>query len=139
MATITDHASANSTTSTATLDVTGVTAAVGDWLVLACAADNAGTAGVSSTSATITDGAGNTWTRRSETNNTPGGAVSDGTTLSIWTCAVTSALSSATITINFSPNTASKAAILKKIAPAIQAMACGTVAEVEQLLAKVAA
>lgn len=118
MATITDHATANSTTSTATLDVTGITAAVGDFLVLACAADNAGASGVSSTSATITDAAGNTWTRQSVTPNSPGSAASDGTTLSIWTCPVTATLSSATITINFSPNTTSKAAILKKIVPA---------------------
>ena len=118
MATITDHASANSTASGATLSLTGVTAAIGDWLVLACAADNAGTAGVSSTSASITDGAGNTWTRQAVTTNSPGGSVSDGTTLSIWTCPVTATLSSATITINFSPNTTSKAAILKKLAPA---------------------
>ena len=118
MATITDHASANSTSSGATLSLTGVTAAVGDWLILACAADNSGASGVSSTSASITDAAGNTWTSRSQVNYTPGGAADDGTTLRIWTCAVTSALSSATVTINFSPNTASKAAILKKIVPA---------------------
>lgn len=108
---------ATSTSSGATLDVTGITASVGDMLVLACEADNAGTAGVSSTSATITDAAGNTWTRRSVTTNSPGGSANDGTTLSIWTCLVTFALSSATITINFSPNTTSKAALLKKYVP----------------------
>ena len=93
MATITDHASANSTSSGATLSLTGVTAAVGDWLILACAADNSGASGVSSTSASITDAAGNTWTSRSQVNYTPGGAADDGTTLRIWTCAVTSARS----------------------------------------------
>lgn len=116
--TFTDVGSGNSTTAGATLDVTGVTAAIGTLLVLACAADNAGTAGVSSTSATITDAAGNTWTRRSVVNRTETGAASDGTTLSIWTCPVTSTLSSATITLNFSPDTTSKAAILQKVAAA---------------------
>ncbi len=81
------------------------------------AADNAGTSGVSATSATITDAAGNTWTRRSETNYTPGGVVSDGTTLSIFTAPITSTLSSATITVNFSPDVTAKAAVLKKITP----------------------
>ncbi len=115
--TITDLASATSTTSGSTLNVTGITAAVGDMLVLACAADNA-SGGGSSTSATITDAAGNTWTRRSVTNQNDVLSVSnDGTTLSIWTSLLTHALSSATITINFSPNTTSKAAILKKVSP----------------------
>lgn len=115
--TISNVTTANSTTSGATLDLTGVSAAIGDWLVLAVAADNAGAAGVSATSASITDAAGNTWTRRSETNNTPTGAANDGTTLSIWTCPVTATLSSATITVNFSPNTTAKAALLKKVVP----------------------
>lgn len=115
--TISNVTTANSTTSGATLDLTGVSAAIGDWLVLAVAADNFGAAGISSTSSTITDAAGNTWTQRSSTNNTPAAAAQDGTTLTIWTCAVTATLSSATITVNFSPNTTAKAALLKKVVP----------------------
>lgn len=115
--TITNVTTATSTTSGATLDLTGITAAVGDTLILACAADDAGTAGVSSTSATITDAAGNTWNRHSETNRTQAGNASDGTTLSIWSSELGFALSSATITINFSPNTTSKTAILYKVVP----------------------
>lgn len=117
MATFSDVTTATSTSSGATLDVTGITASVGDLLILACAADNNGTAGVSSTSASITDAAGNTWTRQSETNQTAGVAA-DGTTLSIWTSVLAFALSSSTITINFSPNTTAKVAALKKAVPA---------------------
>lgn len=98
----------NSTSSGATLDVT-ITAAVGTTVYLACAADNAGASGVSSTSASITDAAGNTWARLAETNRT-GGVAGDGTTDSIWQGLITSALVAATVTINFSPNTTSKAA-----------------------------
>jgi hypothetical protein len=118
MATITAHATANSIVSGATLSVTGITAAVGDFLILECMADNAGAAGVSSTSAAITDATGNTWTRQSETTVSPGGVANDGGTLSIWTCLVTVALVAASIDINFSPNTTSKVALLQKIAPA---------------------
>lgn len=118
MATVSNGPSAVSNASGSTLAITGVTATIGDFLVLAVAADNNGTAGASSTSASITDPAGNTWTRRSETNRTAAGVAADGITLSIWTCPVTVALSSATITVNFSPNTTAKAALIKKIAPA---------------------
>lgn len=115
--TISNVATAASTTSGATLDITGVTASVGDWLVLAVAADNAGTSGASSLSTSITDAAGNVWTHRATTNYTPGGAAGDGTTLGIFTAEVTHALSSATLTVNFSPNTTAKAAALKKVVP----------------------
>lgn len=114
--TTTNVTTATRTTSGATLQLTGITAAVGVMLVLACAADNSGASGVSATSATITDAAGNTWTRESETNQTAG-AADDGTTLSIWTCTVTNALSSAAIDINFSPNVVAAAAALKQVAP----------------------
>lgn len=115
--TISNVTTANSTTAGPTLALTGITAAVGEWLVLAVAADNNGPAGASSTSASITDAAGNTWTQRASTNYTPGATAADGTTVSIWTCVVTHALSSATITVNFSPDTTAKAAVLKKASP----------------------
>lgn len=118
MATITNHASASSNSSGATLDVTNITAAVGDFLILACTADNAGASGASSTSSSITDAAGNTWSHRAQTLRTPGSASNDGTTQNIWTCKVTNALSSSTITVNFSPNTTVKVAAVWKLAPA---------------------
>lgn len=117
MATITNHATASSNSSGATLDVTNITAAVGDFLLLACTADNAGASGASSTSSSITDAAGNTWSHRAQTNRTPGSASNDGTTQNIWTCKVTVALVAATITISFSPNTTVKVAAVWKIAP----------------------
>lgn len=93
------------------------TAAAGTMLVLACSADNRGLLGVSSLSTTVTDTAGNTWVNRSLTNYTPGGAASDGITLGIWTCRVTAAMVAATVTLNFSPTTAGRAAILYLVTP----------------------
>jgi len=128
MATYSDGPTASSTASAATLDVTGVDAAIGDLLVLFAAANNTGTAGASSTSTTVTDPAGNTWTPQAQTNQTPGGVANDGTTLTIWTCLVTNALVAATLTLNFSPSTTSKAAGLQKAVPAAGcAMAVGAV------------
>lgn len=115
--TITDEASANSTTSGGTLPLT-VTAAVGALLLLVVAADNAGTAGAASlSSSAVSDSAGNVWVNRTLTNQTAG-VVSDGTTLGVWTCMVSSALSAGTVTVAFSPNTTAKAAVIKKIVPA---------------------
>lgn len=117
--TVSNVTTANSTTSSATLAVTGVTASIGDMLILAVAADNAGTAGAASLSTSVTDSKGNTWDNRGGiVNQTAGGAANDGTTLSIWTCLVTIALSSDTVTCNFAPNTASTCATLKKASPA---------------------
>lgn len=128
MATYSDGPTANSTTSGSTLAITGVTAAIGDLLVLFCAADNAGTAGVTSTSTSITDAAGNTWTSQTPTHQSPGNTANDGTDLSIWTSLITATLTAATITINFSPNTTSKAAAIQQAVPAAGcAMVVGTV------------
>jgi hypothetical protein len=107
--------SANSTTSGATLNVTGVTAAVGDMLIVCISADNSGSAGASSISS-VTDAASNTYTSRALTNRDPG-AANAGNTLDIFTTIVTSALSSQTVTVNFSPNTPSKAAVIWKAVP----------------------
>jgi len=115
--TITNEASANDTVSGATLALT-VTAAVGTLLMLGVAADNAGTAGAASLSSSVTDSAGNTWTNQSLLNRTNAGVASDGITLGIWTCMVTTALVAGTVTVNFSPSTASRAAIIKKVTPA---------------------
>lgn len=108
---------ATSTSSTATLTETGVTAAVGAWLLVCVAADNAGTSGAAALSSTLTDSAGNVYALQSLTNRTAG-AENDGTTLGIWLARVTTALSSGTITASFSPNATSKAMTIKQIVTA---------------------
>lgn len=114
--TIANLSTANSTTSSSTLTISGITASIGDWLVVAVAADNAGSSGAISLSATMTDSAGNSYTNRGLFNRTAG-TTSDGTTLGIFTAPVTSALSSGSITVNFSPSTTSKSAIVKRLRP----------------------
>jgi copper chaperone CopZ len=114
--TVSSVTTANSTSSSATLSITGVSAAVGDWLVVFVGSDNSGTSGANPIT-TIEDSAGNTWTQRTQRNNTPGSTANDGVSSKSWTAPITSALSSGTITINFSPNVASKAALVKKIVP----------------------
>jgi hypothetical protein len=114
--TISNTGTVGNTTSSATLAITGITAAVGDWLVVHVAADNNGTAGAASLSTTMTDSAGNTFVNRSITNRTAG-AVADGVTLGLWTAEVTSAISNGSITVNFSPSTPAKAAVVKRVAP----------------------
>lgn len=109
--TITNGPTAASIVSGATLALTNVDGAVGDMLVLAAAADNSGASGVASMSATVTDSAGNTWINRTLKNQTAG-VVSDGTTLGIWTSLLTTALVAGTVTLSFSPNTPSRAALL---------------------------
>lgn len=113
--TISNVNSANSTTASATLAVTGVTADVNDWLVVIVSADNAGTNGASALS-TVTDSASNSYSLRSDTTNDPSNA-SAGISLGIYTSKITAALSSGSITINFSPNVTSKAAVVKRVVP----------------------
>lgn len=107
--TISDLGNAGSTSSTATL-VTGstITAASGDMLVALVAADNNGASGVASLTS-VQDSQSNTWTQRALINYTPGSSAADGATLGIFTATVSNALSSGTVTANFSPNTTSKA------------------------------
>lgn len=126
--TITDAGNGTSTSSGATV-ATGatVTASVGDWLVAVIGADNAGASGVASLT-TVTDSAGNTWTQRAKPNQTAG-ATNDGATLGIFVCeGVTNALSSGTVTANFSPNTTSKAIEVYRVQPGagetVQFVAC---------------
>lgn len=113
---ITQASSRNSITSGPNLPLLSVTAAVGDILVLLIAAGNAGAAGISSISG-VSDSAGNTWTDRGTTNQTPGGVAADGTTHSQWTTLVSTPLAAGTVTVAFSPNTITKAAILLRIQP----------------------
>lgn len=115
--TISNVATATSTTSGATLAIPGVTASVGEWLIVAVAADNAGTLGAASLQSSMTDSVGNTYTNRTLANRDAGDP-NQGTTLGIWTAPVTTAITGGTITANFSPNTTAKAALVKKATPA---------------------
>lgn len=112
--TISQAGTANSITSDASLTI-AVTAAVGTWLIVAVAADNAGTNGASSVT-TCTDAVSNTYTEKISVLKDPG-AAAVGTTLVVWVCEVENALSSTNITIGFSPNTAAKTAIVWKLTP----------------------
>lgn len=116
MASVSNAGNNNSTSSSATLTVS-VTAAIGNWLVLMCAADNNGTNGATSLSTSVTDAAGNTWINRGGLINQDPGSAAAGATFSMWTCKVTAALSAQNITINFSPNTTSKGAICYRVQP----------------------
>lgn len=100
--------SSNGTTSTGSLSVASVNAAVGDLIVVAIAAANSGTSGVSPLSG-CSDGGTNTFTKRGEVTQSPGSASGDGATFSWYTAPVTGALTGATITVSFSPNVAHKA------------------------------
>ena len=112
--TISQVGSNNSTASSATLAVTAVTAAVGDWLVVMVAADNAGTSGAASLTS-VTDSAGNSYTM-TRSNYDPGSA-SAGVTFGLFRAKVTATLTGGTVTANFSPNTTAKAMVIYKIVP----------------------
>ena len=117
--TISNLTTANSTTSATTLAITGVTAAIGDLLIVVVAADNNGTSGALSMTSSMTDSGGaNTYTNRMLGLNDPGAAAA-GASLGVWTCPVTSALSAATITANFSPATTAKCAVVYKVTGAL--------------------
>lgn len=117
--TITNLTSGSSTTSSSSLIVSGVSASVNDWLVVCIAADNAGGGGAVSLSSVV-DSSSNPYVGRGGSNgivsNDPG-AGSAGATLGLYTTSVTGALSSGTLTVNFSPNTTSKAAVVYRVQP----------------------
>lgn len=113
--TISNAGTNNSTTSSGTLVISGVTASVGDWLVVIIGADNAGGSGANSISS-VTDAEGNTYTSRATLLQDPG-AADEGATLSIFTAEITSALSLDDVTVNFSPNTTSKTAVVYLVEP----------------------
>ena len=104
----------NSATSTATLVVTSaVSFAAGDMVVVCIASDNAGSAGAVSISS-VTDSKSHTYTQRAVQNRDPG-AANAGATSAIYTAFVTSAMTTSdTITVNFSPNTTYKSAVVWK-------------------------
>lgn len=113
--TITEAGKANSTTSSSSLTVTFTASfAVGDTVYAIVAADNAGTNGASSTGG-ISDSKSNTWTTVHTQNFDPGVA-NAGVTLSVFSCRVTTALTTSdTLTVSFSPDTTSKAMLVWKV------------------------
>ena len=120
---------ASSTSSGATLSTSGtVTASIGDMLVAVVSADNNGTAGVSSISGISATG-GNAWTNQVTINRTPGAAAADGATVAFYTSTITSALASATVTVNFSPSTTAKAVSISRVQPS--SASCVTIVGVD--------
>jgi hypothetical protein len=112
---ISQAGSADSIVSGPTLAVTTVTAALGDWLVVAVAADNAGSGGAAAI-ASVTDSAGNVYDEIAITTYDPG-AANAGVSLGIFTCEVTATLAAGSVTVNFSPDVGSKAAIIYRVEP----------------------
>lgn len=117
--TITQNAGVNNSTSSSSSVATlaSVTANVGDWLIACVHADNNGTNGATSY-ASLSDSAGNTWTLRANILQDPGAAAA-GANLIVLTCPVTNALSSGTVTANFSPNTVAKSIAVHRVEPGV--------------------
>lgn len=116
--TLSQAGTANSTTSNASFSVTLTqSVAAGDMLIVCIAADNAGGGGASSVSS-VTDSKSHTYTQRAITTQDPG-AANAGATSAIYTAFVTTAMTTSdTVTINFSPNTQYKAAVVWEAAVA---------------------
>jgi hypothetical protein len=114
--TISPAGSGNSTASTATLAFDcGDSFAVGDFIVVCISADNNGTAGVSSLSS-VTDAGGNTYTLLQATYD-PGAAAAGQTVGIAYARTTTPLVATDDVTVNFSPNTTSKAAVVFKLHP----------------------
>jgi hypothetical protein len=84
-------------------------------LFVMVSAENNGTNGAASLTS-VSDSVGNTYTNRGITNYDPGAARA-GVTLGFFTTLVTTAITDGDITVNFSPNTQYKAAVVYKLAP----------------------
>lgn len=99
----TSNASYSMTTATTTL-------AVGDVAILTSISDNTTTVdGDNSEVTSVTDSAGNRWTKLGEYTNSPGGVAADGVTCSVWMTKCTAQLNTGgTITINFNGNRTDK-------------------------------
>lgn len=89
---------------------------VGQWLAVVIAGDNNGTGGVSSLSS-VTDSQSNTYTVvNSQVTNNAGSAAASGVTTAIYLAQATTALTTSdTVTVNWSPNTTSRAVVLLKM------------------------
>ena len=107
----------NSTTSGATLAIT-TTATIneGEFIVVCVGADNSGASGASST-ISVTDSAGNVYTLRTDHLRDPGAADAGISNRQFCAPCVRTLASGATITVNFSPNTTCKAAVVWRVIP----------------------
>jgi hypothetical protein len=113
---VTTAGSGNSATSTATLAFDcGTSFAVGDVIVVAISADNNGASGVSSLTS-VTDAGGNVYELLQATYD-PGAAAAGQTVGIAWARIATALITTDDVTINFSPNTVSKAAVVHKLDP----------------------
>lgn len=93
------------TSSTTCLGSTTTTADVGDIIVVYTATDNTSTTtGTNTEVSSVTDTAGNTYTKFLEYTNSPGGVAADGVTVSVWMTRVTTQLVAGTnnLTATFS-------------------------------------
>jgi len=117
--TVTSLGTSQNTTSSSSITKTGVTANIGDWLVVIVGADNAEVnGGASMTTASISDDAGNTYENKGGIAvRAPSAAPSSGSSLGCWVAEVTEVTSSAVITCAFSPNTRSKGMIVLLVEP----------------------
>ncbi len=96
-----------------------ITASVGDALLVIVGASNDGTtpsAGASSISGVVDSDGVNTYDAKATINYDPG-AAGAGATLAFYLCIVAAALSSDTITVNFSPSTSERSVQVYKIVP----------------------
>lgn len=114
--TISQAGSATSTTSSSTLVVTpSVSFSANDGVVVCVAADNSAALGEISISS-VSDSQSNTYTLIRNVKS-QGGSINNLASAAIYLCAVTNAISTSdSITVNFSPNTPSKAVVIYKIA-----------------------
>lgn len=101
--TISEFATGSTTTSVTSIDISSLTAAVGDMLIVAVSSDNSGSLGASPIN-TVTDSASNSYTSRVNVTRDPG-AANEGVSLRVFTAVLSSALSSGTVTVNFSTAT----------------------------------
>jgi hypothetical protein len=113
---VTTAGSGNSATSTATLAFDcGNSFAIGDVIVVCISADNNGASGVSSLTS-VTDAGGNVYELLQATYD-PGAAAAGQTVGIAWARITTALITTDDVTINFSPNTVSKAAVVHKLDP----------------------
>lgn len=113
--TIQECGRAMSTTLGDSLEIAGVTANVGDMLIVVIAADNAGTGGNNSVDEVMDDGANIYDTDR--TNNTGSGVPNGGVTHAFGRSVITTALVEGTVTVSFSPDTERKVAVCYRVVP----------------------
>jgi len=116
--TVTAAGTGNSATSTATLAFNcGDSFAIGDVIVVQIAADNNGASGVTSLTS-VTDAKSHTYVLGQRTLD-PGAAAAGQTNGIAYTKVTTAMITTDQITVNFSPNTTAKAAVVWKLSPGI--------------------